>query len=447
MNPQIPNKHEYHILSEYSLCINFHVSIDVERMLKDASQPTTVICTSTLELGIDIGNVECVAQIGVPPSVASLRQRVGRSGRRGQAAILRAYVPEREADASSSIQDAIRIRTVAFVAMINLMIKGWCEPSTAGALHFSTMVQQILSLIAQHGGIRAKELWITLCASGPFGSLDQSTFAVLLRALATNDLIMQLSDDTLLLGTKGEHIVNHYSFFAAFESKAEYKVIAGTKTLGTIPLSFGVADGGMIIFAGSRWRITLVDDDAKALLVSPAPGGVPPMFDGSESGLVHAVVRKEMKRIYDSTEVPIFLNEGAKKLLAAGRANYWAKGLDECGLILENNGVAVFPWSSDQSHQALALLLRKHGLDASFQGPVVAVERASLDEVISALSIVSQLATVDETELTKQIGNLKYEKFDEYVPEDLLRREFAHKRLDVEDSLRCARKLTERGCN
>ena len=64
-----------------------------EERLKKGTLPTTVICTSTLELGIDIGAVVSVAQIGPPPSVASLRQRLGRSGRRGEPSILRSTSP------------------------------------------------------------------------------------------------------------------------------------------------------------------------------------------------------------------------------------------------------------------------------------------------------------------------------------------------------------------
>ncbi|MDE2788136.1 MAG: helicase-related protein [Chloroflexota bacterium] len=68
--------------------------LDVERRLK-SSRTATAICTSTLEPGIDIGAIDCVAQIGPPFSVSSLRQRLGRSGQREQPTVLRMYSIER----------------------------------------------------------------------------------------------------------------------------------------------------------------------------------------------------------------------------------------------------------------------------------------------------------------------------------------------------------------
>src|SRR6266487_158491 len=69
----------------------------VEERLKDRSTPVTAICTSTLEMGIDVGSVDSIAQIGAPPTVSSLRQRLGRSGRReDQPAVIRIYVSECE---------------------------------------------------------------------------------------------------------------------------------------------------------------------------------------------------------------------------------------------------------------------------------------------------------------------------------------------------------------
>ncbi len=81
---------------------------DAEAALKDPSRPTTAVATTTLEMGIDIGSVTSIAQIGPPPSVASLRQRLGRSGRRDAPAVLRAYLTETQLDARSSLDDELR---------------------------------------------------------------------------------------------------------------------------------------------------------------------------------------------------------------------------------------------------------------------------------------------------------------------------------------------------
>ena len=132
---------------------------EAEVALKDKSRPATAICTSTLELGIDIGAVKSIAQIGTPNSVASLRQRLGRSGRRGDAAILRVYIREREIHSGSSLEDCLRFELVQTIAMVSLLLGGWCEPPDASRLHLSTLVQQILSLIAQYGGVTARSAW------------------------------------------------------------------------------------------------------------------------------------------------------------------------------------------------------------------------------------------------------------------------------------------------
>src|SRR4028119_1136274 len=101
--------------------------------------------------GMRVGAIESVPQIGSPPSVASLRQRLGRSGRQGGPAVLRGYAQEPEIDARTPPQWALRSDLVEFVATVRLLVAGWCEPPLAGALHLSTLVQQVLSLIVQYG--------------------------------------------------------------------------------------------------------------------------------------------------------------------------------------------------------------------------------------------------------------------------------------------------------
>jgi ATP-dependent Lhr-like helicase len=130
-----------------------------ETALKAGVTAATAICTNTLELGIDIGNIKSVVQIGPPPSVASLRQRLGRSGRRpGESAILRCLSIEKKLTAKSSFSDQIREGLLQTTAMVRLLLEQWVEPPRKGALHASTLVQQALSVIAQKGGATAEEL-------------------------------------------------------------------------------------------------------------------------------------------------------------------------------------------------------------------------------------------------------------------------------------------------
>lgn len=108
----------------------------VERRLKAAHLPTTAISTSTLELGIDIGEVASIAQIGAPFSVSSLRQRLGRSGRRqGAPAVLRQYAVEGDLSQHSHIADRLRLGLVRAVAMVELLLEGWCEPCQTRSLN------------------------------------------------------------------------------------------------------------------------------------------------------------------------------------------------------------------------------------------------------------------------------------------------------------------------
>ncbi|MGI0022159.1 MAG: DEAD/DEAH box helicase, partial [Nitrososphaeraceae archaeon] len=288
---------------------------DVEMRLKDSSRPLNVICTTTLEMGIDIGSVTSIAQIGCPPSVASMRQRLGRSGRRGEPAILRIYVQEDETTDKTPPQDRLRQKLVQSIAMVELLIEKWCEPPISERLHLSTLVQQLLSSIAQLGGIGASDAWKILCDKGPFANISQEMFIEFLRSLGKNDLITQMSDGTLILGLTGERLVNHYDFYAAFTTYQEYILMNEGKTLGSIPITILPKKiGDYIIFAGKRWKVESVDQERKVLDLIPAVGGIPPCFCGSGID-VHDRIRQKMYELYKSSEIPIYLDSRAVGLL------------------------------------------------------------------------------------------------------------------------------------
>ena len=110
---------------------------ETEAALKNKALHATAICTNTLELGIDIGAVKSIAQIGSPPSVASMRQRLGRSGRRpGEPAILRGYVTEQALMKDSTLDVQLRTGLFTFAAMVSLLEDKWVEPPQTDGLHF-----------------------------------------------------------------------------------------------------------------------------------------------------------------------------------------------------------------------------------------------------------------------------------------------------------------------
>ena len=110
--------------------------------------------------------------------------------------------------------------------MVRLMLDRWLEAPVDPGLNYSTLVQQVLSVVAQHGGARAIEIFRALCGPGPFELVDQARFASLLRSMANHDLLAQAADGLLLHGVVGERFVNHYSFYTAFQTAAEWRLVA-----------------------------------------------------------------------------------------------------------------------------------------------------------------------------------------------------------------------------
>ena len=397
----------------------------LERRLKEATLPTTAVCTSTLELGIDIGDVECVAQIGAPFSVASLRQRLGRSGRRsGQPAVLRMYTTEWDIDANTHPLDALRLRLVRSIAMVDLLLEGWCEPPRPAALHLSTLVHQVLSVIAERNGMTAKRLFSILCEYGPFKQVDQNLFARLLRQIGTPEaaLIEQSRDGTLLLGREGERIVEHYSFYAVFQTHEEYRILFSGRPLGTIPIMHPLAPGMTIIFSGRRWRIKSVHDKDKVIEVEKDATGRPPPF-GGDIGIIDDTIVRRMRMILEGEDIPRYLDREAADLLREGRRTCRRLGLANRRIVdLEDGHHLVATWAGTVRTTTLGLVLRSHGFTVGVHDGFLNVEPGHKNK-IGLPGILKKLAAEPAPsgkELASIIVPLEREKFHPYLSRDLL---------------------------
>ncbi|RZP74784.1 DEAD/DEAH box helicase [Vibrio vulnificus] len=366
---------------------------DLEKRLLQDQYPTTAVCTMTLELGIDIGKVNSVLQVTAPHSISSLRQRMGRSGRRGGPSILRVLIAENELTKDSNVVDILRLELIQSLAMIRLLIGSkWYEPADSSLYHFSTLLHQILAVIAQWGGIRADQLFNLLCKEGPFQKVGVDDFKGLLVHMGNTNLITQLGNGELVLGILGERITSHYSFYAVFKTPEEYRVINGTKTLGTLPIDSLVLVGQNIVFGGKRWKVNDIDSDKKTIYVEHAKGGKPPKFGGSGM-TIHDVVRQEMFRILKDGDYRIsvgnkkvdFADAIAREQFKESVTFFQRSDLARKPLLKVGNSTYLFTWLGDKVVNTIVALLIMNGYEASAYAGVIEVEKTSVESVKSTL--------------------------------------------------------------
>lgn len=422
--------------------------IDLEARLQKERLPTTAVCTMTLELGIDIGKVNSVAQVTAPHSVASLRQRLGRSGRRNEPSILRMFISENELKGNSSTSDKLRMELLQSIAMVRLLVAKWYEPADTSLFHFSTLLHQILAVTAQWGGVQAEQLWTILCESGTFNKVTIDHFKTLLSHMGEKRLISQISSGELVLAEVGEKLVDHYTFYAVFNTPEEFRIIYEGKTLGTLPVDSVVVEGQHIIFAGRRWKIKEVDSDKKVIYVISAKGGKPPKFGGGGMSL-HNIVRQEMLQVYLDEESRIdvgglkieFLDSIARDLFLEGLSFFRALDLKNKRIINNGNQILIIPWMGSKIVNTLTFILRHNGYSADSYGGIIEITDADRFDIYHLLKGLRKENTPTNTELAEIVPDRETEKYDYLLPESLLNIGFGAKMFDVEGTLEWSRKL------
>ncbi len=406
----------------------------VEQRLKSGEYPTTAVATSTLELGIDIGHVATVAQIGAPANVSSVRQRLGRSGRReGAHSILRVLIGEKGLRKNASPIDKIEAELVQSIAVINLMLKRWIEPPDIKALHLSTLIQQLLSMVAYTGGIMADSAYRTLCAKGPWRHLDSDMFARILRGLGKSEVLSQIGNGEIVVGELGEKIVSSHSFYTAFEVPEEYTLVAQGRELGALPVDSPYVPGQLLLFGGQRWSIVEVNDEAKVITLAKAKNGQAPIF-GGETAPVHREVRQEMLRVLSDTDVPRYLDKNGEKVLSRARKYFETNTLNEEHVCTDNDYGYFFVWDNDRVLNTLKTISTLAGFAADSVGPCLVIDDPSIDDQFPK-ALLDNLESIDLEEIKETIQAQPLGKFDVVLPKELLREAYVREKIDIEETI------------
>ena len=347
---------------------------------------------------------------------------------------MRVYVEEAALTETTHPLDALRRETVQTIAMLNLMLRGWNDPPTPGRLHLSTMLHQVMALIAQRGGIGAAEGWDLLVQSRVFGAVDLGLFKRLLRRMGDPEvqLIEQAPDGTLLPGVEGERLIESRDIYAVFATPEEYRVVEiGGRSVGQVPIDNPVVPGQFMVLAGRRWRVLDVDVPRKEILVEPASGGKPPRFGGEPRPPSDAVVA-EMRQAYEAVAMPPFLDEQAINLLAEARTTFDRLGLRHSHVARHDGQLLLFPWVGERRQQALLLSLVRAELEPTPLGLAVGVAANREEALLRELECLASSPPPDALELAGFVEQNAIEKFDCYLGEDLLTLAFAREHLDVQ---------------
>lgn len=446
---RIPNQFLVH---HGSLSKQFRESVEDE--LK-SNLPRTAICSSTLELGIDIGEVDVVAQVGPPHSVSALKQRMGRSGRReGEPSKLYFYVPIIKCNENSSLPERLYPDLIQSVALVLLMlgqegVARWTEPPLLFDRDYSTLIQQILSIIVERGGIQTRTLYELLSLRHAFGHITQEEFGLILKDLGKHDLLEQTKNGDLILGLAGERIVSHYEFYAAFETPKTYQVIYSKGTIGEVEGREGFYQAGnYMLLGGRRWEIIDVDEQQMKITVRSARGKKLVQWHGI-GGYVHRKIREVMRHILLNSLSPDWLEDNTKLVLDWANHEFHRANLNQTYFFKEGKQLHIFTWTSSRANHALYLYFLKAGLctrELVDQGIAITITKPDFS-ISDGITLLRNF--IDTPPQPEALCKSVFEevppvgKFGVYLSQHLRTRAYAAKWLDVEEAIDAAKKILE----
>ncbi|WP_155952068.1 hypothetical protein [Pseudoxanthomonas suwonensis] len=248
--------------------------------------------------------------------------------------------------------------------------------------------------------------------------------------------LTQDSSGLLLHGRLGDKFVNHYSFYAAFSTDEEFRIVTAGKALGTLPISQMLCVGQRILFGGRTWLVEDIDTPHKTIHVSPGKGGAPPSFNGG-SGRVHTRVRQRMRELYLGTGQLPFLDPTAQRFLDEGRNTFRRFVLDKAAILDQGEYAVLTTWLGDSTNEAIACLLASRRIRAysARLGVEIRKKDMSLDDLHDVLADVASEPVPPVDELLAHADNLAKEKWDWLLSPHLLHITYASSNLNLAEAL------------
>ena len=412
-----------------------------EGIMKDDSQYMTTVTTATLELGIDIGRLERAFQIDAPWTVSSFLQRMGRTGRRELPPEMWFVIREDEPEVRAMLPTTIPWKLLQGIALVQLYLEErWVEPPRLDRLPFSLLYHQTMSTLASCGELSPRALADRVLRLHYFHRITQEDYRVLLRHLIATDHIQQTEQGGLIVGLAGERVINSFKFYGVFQESEEYTVRSESQELGTVVSPPPV--GEKLAIAGHVWQVLDVDHKRRLIYCQQVKGSVPAYF-GQCPGDLHTKILTRMRRVLqEDRQYPYLMKNAVARLEQARFTAAHSGAADKTLINLGGNMWCLLPWVGTYTFLTMERFLK-----------IKCADRLGLRNLDSARPFFIQftMKADEETffrvlaeEIRKPIDPMElvypkelplFDKYDEYLPEELVKKGFALGVLDV-DGLR-----------
>ncbi|BDQ11692.1 DEAD/DEAH box helicase [Sediminibacterium sp. TEGAF015] len=414
-----------------------HSSVDkevreyVEYFAKNNNRQNFCIsCTSTLELGIDIGTVDEVVQIDATHSIASLIQRVGRSGRKdGEKSNLYLYATN-------------KWTLLQAISCWLLYKENYIEPPQKNDRPYDILVHQALSITKGKSGIKLAELINQLKRNFSFVNIDQNEIKEILEYLIDIDFLERIQTE-VIIGIEGEKIVNNREFYSVFKTEESFKVVNSGNTIGEIPFTTQIIEDENIFLSARIWKIKYIDQKAKKIEVIPTKDGKIPKFLGI-GVIIHQKIREKMFEVLYSTTEYDFLDNSSYEELEIMRKEFSVFNINnftnERPLLSSEKEIILYTFTGTKINRTIQLLLNivgiKNNLDEKTSTFEIEIPKQDLfQKWEDLLESLPKIDTHISNLLQQSPSILDFSKWGNYLPDNYKVKLLKDKYFDIAETL------------
>lgn len=419
-----------------------------ESHMKASEGPVVIAATVTLEMGIDIGQLERIVQLDPPFAVSSFLQRLGRSGRRGNASEMFFVCEEERATGMDPLPYHIPWRLMQCIAIIQLYLEEkWIEPPRKRKYPLSLLYHQTMSILYSMGEMTPSALAERVLTLSTFKDIPQEDFKELLYHLIEIGHIETSEERGLIVGLEGEKIVGAFQFFAVFSDEEEFTVLEDSHEIGRIeiPPPFGER----LTLAGRTWEVIDIDIKRRIVYVKRIKGKLRTYWHG-DGASIHTKVLQRMKRILIEDMKYPYLQPNAMQRIGEVKILTETTGIGNINVFgLGGNHYCIFPWMGTADYHTLKKCIQYYcteSLDIKSIGGsapyfiIIKMEKGDSKDLLNAIhSFCSEEINTEAMVNDKEVKELKkyYEyktpKYDKYIPLKLLRKALLTDYMDTDN--------------